>query len=691
MRIITFSLLAIVLLASYSNCGQLTSEGALSHPSSDNDFQTYQDSDILLTEFAEKSAGSNLDASVQSASVSAPLATSSSLCNIQIGKKVLTCFDIRVGAPSGGNDQPQLQAAIDLAKSKTQSDPNIIARIILNAGKTYHLKRNNRSWSQLKFINAKRIRLIGNNSKFITSFYNRPFYFHNSYNIKISGLSLELDSPLYTSGEIVGKYKKNNLYWIKVRIDASQRMVPGAGVNFSRQLLAKNFLRPTWEQATLWQKNKKLSAGVPSGLFLIKTVNVLNPKQRLIALAIENESKAKAQARYNEILTGEQLVFYLPRVKKSWEENLAQYINREDEFPEDSIGDKNPMIYLNHCGNVVFENISIHDTFKFAVLNENNIGPITFNEFHIKRLKDRWISSMSDGIHSVDGRAPVNISNSTFEALADDSINLASSVLGITKIYKNRKTIEIKSTSSNKHIGMQTGDTLEFFDSLEGDDWGRYIIDEVEKIVLRNSQNHYQGHYYKVTLQTPLPLSVVKHLRTFPDSEQKHTFIFNLSNVHRNSLIANNLFKHKPRHVAIFRGPTTFAGNIAYDVATGIRLANATEFMEGPVPWGAKIYGNRFFNIRGNSIYSRTFTFDMTSDPEAKVENVLVQCNSMHSLFQPPFSFKNLSKASVRNNQKVQNSKIKKSAYRYYQQKNGPRNITECMQKYGKHINKSMP
>ncbi|MCB0378819.1 MAG: hypothetical protein KDD33_10025 [Bdellovibrionales bacterium] len=666
-----FLFLFLVIIVSYQNCGRLESNFAKTN-------------DVEIEKMDEEETQGLLKSSV----VEVPKHKVTQ-CDINIGNVNHRCLDIFLDEPLMADDKKlsdiqMIQSAIHFAKEETEANEDLLARIYFKKNSEYWLGRNSKSWSQIKIVNAKKISLIGNNTTLLCSKYNRPLLVHSSRQISVSGFRLRFNQPTFAMGKVIGKYENKSGRWLRVKINFGPK-IPGTGDSFWRDIKNNKFLR-TAHYATLWDDEGRMSSSIDLGMFLIGEIRVLKPRQQVVDIKMDANNSGKIASNYEKIKNGEKISFFVPEVTREWEETIEQQISDRSQDSSAVIGDRGPMIYIKNSANIGFKDIVVNDTFKTVVINQSNIGPIIFDNFNVERWRGRYLASVAGGIISRDGRSSVTIKNSLFEALQDDAINFNTEATYILSKISRKEFI----LTSKRDIILKKDDVLSFFDSLKGRDFGKFRIDAVEVVKVKDSLGIGFNKIFRVVLDKNISQSDFKLLRDVKANPQKPTYVFNLNNSHAESQVVNNVFRHKPRHVAIFNSPTLFAGNIAYDVATGLRLANATRFREGPITFGVKIFGNRFYDIRESSVYGYIATYNSAKKTETKIEDTLIECNSFHSISKDVLDLSNLGRHRIGRNQLVKGANVKAPS-QIYKSSSSPVQGNFCQNRYGAYLAKSMP
>ena len=242
---------------------------------------------------------------------------------------------------------------------------------------------------------------------------------------------------------------------------------------------------------------------------------------------------------------------------------------------------------------------------------------VTVDSLSVQRRPntDRLLSTNSDGVHCQQNiRGPI-IKNSSFEGMADDSINIY--------YYPNTVTGVISDNvlRASRHGIIEAGDMIQFFEPREGRVLG---VSEVEEVRPAPEDE------YRITLKTP-----IAGIRPAPDGHS----IYNLSRCGADFVIRDNEFRNHRRHGMMIKAPGgVIEGNIIDGVGgLGIVVGNDPEWPEGVIPSDLIIRENsikdvgrsRWYgrNPRGAAIQLMTQAMGGRPAAERHIRNVVIEEN----------------------------------------------------------------
>lgn len=218
------------------------------------------------------------------------------------------------------------------------------------------------------------------------------------------------------------------------------------------------------------------------------------------------------------------------------------------------------------------------------------VGSVSSDRITVEQLTvmrrpgtDRLLSTNSDGVHVQQNlRGPV-ITNSRFEGMADDGINIY--------YYPNTVTAVISDTVVRASLGgvIEAGDLLQFFEPKEG----RITAEAEVKEVRATPDNE-----YRITLAEPVP-----GLRAAPDGHM----IYNLSRCGADYVIRHNIFREHRRHGMMLKAPH---GLVEHNViegvgGLGIVLGNDPEWPEGVIPYDIILRNNSIKDVGYSRWYGK--------------------------------------------------------------------------------------
>jgi hypothetical protein len=584
-------------------------------------------------------------------------------CKNQNGQTI-PCLIIELGGPvykSNGakeNDKGLIENALTIASKYTKNHQNGIAKVLFKENKIYSLQNNADDWAVIVMKDMKRIRLIGKNTGLSLHRKDRAFHIHDSYDISIDGFYTYYEYPYHFEGEILSKYTSGQDCWIRIK-KINGINIPGQGEEYSNRVINEEFIL-SWQTIAVWEKDRTISQNVIGGsLFPLDAVSVYSAEEQIVDLKLREPTVGSVYDTYNSIVSGEIVSFFVPAITKISrqdpldQKSLDNWTAGEYFDPMADIGNRVALFFIASSANITLKNIKVHDSFKFVVAAQNNTGPLYFNNFNIVRRPNRYATSVSDGIRVKDGRAPVFIENCTFEGLMDDAINIGATVGILTEIHHGtRRKINIGVHKPFAQMEFNPGDQIDLYNRKTGELVARRTL---------ASSTRWSGikdgipSSYKISLTFTQDLPV-KKLVPYTHGNDQVTQVFNNANVSRGSVIKNNVFRHKPRHAAIFRANVTFQENDIYDVASGLLIANGVFYREGPLPTNINVHANQIFNIKNTAMTVNMGTIDQIIDTPAKVTGLYFSCSSVHTRKMAPFTLfeDNIINSRGNNNQTIQ-------------------------------------
>jgi len=285
-------------------------------------------------------------------------------------------------------------------------------------------------------------------------------------------------------------------------------------------------------------------------------------------------------------------------VEKSYAPQLGGVANGDifampvHNFKDNEKNNFTPNVAVSNSADIAVENITLYrnrNSMCFWICG--NRGKVTMKGNKITWLPDSQdvIATWRDGYHCKSNKVGPTIENCRCEGLLDDSINISTDTIMISKVI-NSKTFELS------HYGFKVGDEM----GLLFMDTGKWI--DGVKIVSQKGRI--------VEVDKPIDGIKIGLKRTHTDKDS--TQVYNMAKVNKNFKIKNCYFGKQRRNAMLIRAFSgKIEGNIAEDVtANCVFLGNETGwFYEGPFPRNITIKNNTFKNSWGPAISVLSHTF----------------------------------------------------------------------------------
>jgi hypothetical protein len=272
---------------------------------------------------------------------------------------------------------------------------------------------------------------------------------------------------------------------------------------------------------------------------------------------------------------------------------LTGYAKAGDRYVEYARNGIGWMILFTMGTNITLDGVTIYAGPDIAALLGNNSGRLVMNDFHVRRSPDPQVAipgytmpgsgtyraiSVDGDMHLPQNWAALRITNSSFEYLADDGMN----ILSVGLVVPNPSGSSITSFSYNSGATMvKVGDRIQVVDIISGEAIGEASAGSIDSSAAPT---------YVVTLS--------RAISGFNSNDQY--VAFNLSAASPGAVIKNNVFTSNVGNHGIFcKCPgATISGNAFNGFnAAGIGLyavLAAGGASEGPNPTNVTISNNTF-------------------------------------------------------------------------------------------------
>lgn len=217
-----------------------------------------------------------------------------------------------------------------------------------------------------------------------------------------------------------------------------------------------------------------------------------------------------------------------------------------------------PNFYSTGCANITFLNITSYASLAagYSAMKNEEWNIINCN---IKPKTGRVHSINADCIHTTGCYIGPWVQGCVFEAYTDDAVNMK---------YLRRNILSVVGSQSLIiEYDVNVGDSLNFFDAVNGVSLGEAVVTDVQN--LGNSQ-------YEITLSEPVSIS-----RTGDHQSADRIFVKSCSN--ESFVFRNNTFKNGRRYGIVFQNRYGIVENNIIENLSGsaIRIENFVDWKEG--------------------------------------------------------------------------------------------------------------
>lgn len=275
---------------------------------------------------------------------------------------------------------------------------------------------------------------------------------------------------------------------------------------------------------------------------------------------------------------------------------LTGYANVGDRYIEYARNGIGWMILFTMGTNITLDGVTIYAGPDIAALLGNTSGQLVMNDFHVRRSSDPQVAipgytmpgsgtyraiSVDGDMHLPQNWAALKITNSSFEYLADDAMNIFSIGLPVTPAASSITSFSYTSSGTASPTMVKVGDRIQAVDIISGAAIGEASVSAIDS-----------------SADPIFVVSLSSAISGFDSSDQY--VVFNLSAASPRAVIKNNVFTTTVQSHGIFcKCPgATISGNTFNGIGSaGIGLYTILlpgGSSEGPNPTNVTITNNKF-------------------------------------------------------------------------------------------------
>jgi hypothetical protein len=318
---------------------------------------------------------------------------------------------------------------------------------------------------------------------------------------------------------------------------------------------------------------------------------------------------------------------------------LTGYANVGDRYIEYARNGIGWMILFTMGTNITLDGVTIYAGPDIAAILGNNSGQLVMNDFHVRRSPDPQVAipgytmpgsgtyraiSVDGDMHLPQNWAALRITNSSFEYLADDAMNIFSIGIPVTPAASSITSFSYTSSGTASPTMVKVGDRIQVVDIISGAAIGEAPVSSIDS-----------------SADPTFVVSLSSAISGFNSSDQY--VVFNLSAASPRAVIKNNVFTTTVQSHGLFcKCPgATISGNTFNGIGSaGIGLYTILlpgGSSEGPNPTNVTITNNRFsdgstgavdraFFAGQISIISRDINWDLSKF--LGVSNITIDSNT---------------------------------------------------------------
>lgn len=234
------------------------------------------------------------------------------------------------------------------------------------------------------------------------------------------------------------------------------------------------------------------------------------------------------------------------------------------------------------CSNITIKKCTVYASAGGTVIGSYINGYLKIDNLKVIRKPDseRWITTNSDGVHIQFMNGHVELTNSIFEGLSDDCVNLYSTAMSLDKVIS---PTQIVVTGKGAPV---VGETIEIFDPIKGNIKGSAKV--INTTIVKDTTYINSDRTVILTLEEPIQDMIAGSDRFTGDT------VYNVNGAFSGTVIANNIFRESRRYGIFLKTHNTVVKNNTFQSLGSIALAvyNIPSIPEGLTVDGLEISNN---------------------------------------------------------------------------------------------------
>lgn len=474
--------------------------------------------------------------------------------------------------------------------------------------------------TDLRLRDVKDVVIEGQGATFVFTNRNAGVHIENATNLTLRDLSITYDPPPFTQGILVAMDPEGR--WYDIAVDLGYPTSDDLIYDFRAYGAQMQVMDPI---------NRSVKAGTPDFLQTNDVEKVADNVVRVRFGYATNNSKA--------IALGDSIVL--------------KYRGTHG-------------MHLRGVQDSVLENVTIYSAPHMGIVEADGGGGNIYRNVKIipgdppaGATRERLLSANADAFHSASmERGPI-LEGCFFEMMGDDGINIKGHFAYIVDVIGDEVIIAARNVSA-----IQQGDTLQLLDGDTINLLGTVTVERVQQVYdaqwIAKAGQMWEGKLGSTA-------SVVLRARLV-DTEvriQAGDLVVSLDRAGRGAVIRDCTIRGNRARGMLIKAPEALIENNTFDSISlgGITIMPELQWMEGPIPYGVVIRGNRFTNMgvsdpvhlqripHGGSAIA-VLVLDSYGSPEKSraIQDIVIEENVFENSAVIDITVRNVSKASIRNN-----------------------------------------
>ncbi len=362
---------------------------------------------------------------------------------------------------------------------------------------------------------------IGNETEiYLTDNFINAFRFNNCRNISIKGFTIDYETPPWAQGEVIDINAADSTF--DMRVENGYTL----------------FDDPRWKD-NIGTDSSSYRFGMvmdkENPILLKKTVPDFFKGMETISKTGESTYRIGLDSRYGKwigsnITIGDKVV-------------INNRVNDADTF------------HLSFCTDISISDCTVYASAGGIIVGGYMEGCLDVDNLKVLRRpgSSRWLVTNADGVYIQNMRGRVKLTDSVFEGLSDDCMNLHTTALVLNEVHSPDR-IEV----TGRQV-PEAGEMLEVFDTVKGVIRGRTEVTGCEIV------KHYSDVLDRaiLTLASPIPDMV-------PGKDNKSgDTVYNVNVRFQESLIENNIFRESRRFGIKLNTEDTTVRNNTFELLGG--------------------------------------------------------------------------------------------------------------------------